>query len=137
MNITRGLVIDDPWIGYILSGTKIWEMRSRNAQIRGPIGLIRKGTKAVWGVATLSDVGSPLSHDEMIRSMEKHCIPLERIAELAKHNRPWMLENVQVLPHPIPYQHRRGAQSWVKFSTQETRQIDNQLHAERLLRGPS
>jgi hypothetical protein len=43
----RGLIIDEPWIGYIISGTKTWEMRSRNTAIRGSIGLIRKGAKTV------------------------------------------------------------------------------------------
>ena len=40
----KGLIIADPWIGYIISGTKTWEMRSRNTTIRGRIALIRKGS---------------------------------------------------------------------------------------------
>jgi hypothetical protein len=41
----KGLIIDEPWIGYIISGTKAWEMRSRNTAARGRIGLIRKGVE--------------------------------------------------------------------------------------------
>jgi hypothetical protein len=40
----KGLIIDAPWIGYIISGTKTWEMRLRNTAVRGRIGLIRKGS---------------------------------------------------------------------------------------------
>jgi hypothetical protein len=32
--VTRGLIIDEPWISLILSGKKTWEMRSTNATIR-------------------------------------------------------------------------------------------------------
>ena len=35
MRITKGLIIADPWIGYILEGTKDWEMRSSGASHRG------------------------------------------------------------------------------------------------------
>ena len=57
----KGLIIDEPWIGFILSGRKTWEMRSRNTQIRGRIGLIRKGSKMVVGVADLVDTVRDLS----------------------------------------------------------------------------
>jgi hypothetical protein len=47
----KGLIIDEPWIGMIIAGKKTWEMRSRNAMVRGRIGLIRKRPKTVVGVA--------------------------------------------------------------------------------------
>jgi hypothetical protein len=50
----KGLIIDEPWIGYIISGTKTWEMRSRNTVRRGRIALIQKGSKMVIGVADWS-----------------------------------------------------------------------------------
>jgi ASCH domain len=43
----KGLIIDEPWISLIVSGEKTWEMRSRNTNVRGRIGLIRKGSKTV------------------------------------------------------------------------------------------
>lgn len=48
-----GLIIAEPWIGLILEGRKTWEMRSRDTPVRGQIGLIRKGSKSVVGVAEL------------------------------------------------------------------------------------
>ena len=35
MDITRGLIIAAPWIGYILEGRKDWKMRSQATSIRG------------------------------------------------------------------------------------------------------
>src|SRR5438876_7688725 len=51
----KALIIDEPWISMIVSGQKTWEMRSRNTQVRGRIGLIRKGSKTVIGLADLVD----------------------------------------------------------------------------------
>ena len=45
----KGLIIDEPWISLIVSGQKTWEMRPRDTQVRGRIGLIRKKSKAVIG----------------------------------------------------------------------------------------
>ena len=72
MRITKGLIIADPWIGYILGGTKDWEMRASGASHRGSFGLIRKGTRAIYGVAMLIEVGTPLLPTEMIATFERH-----------------------------------------------------------------
>lgn len=79
MQVTKGLVIADPWIGYILDGSKTWEMRSSETSVRGPFALIRKGTGAVWGVATLANVGWALTPEEMLETVNKHRIPAEMI----------------------------------------------------------
>jgi hypothetical protein len=52
----KALIISEPWIDYILEGTKTWEMRSSGVSHRGWFGLIKKGTGAVHGVARLVDV---------------------------------------------------------------------------------
>ena len=118
MNISKGLIIADPWIGYILNGTKTWEMRSSQASHRGWFGLIRKGTGAVYGVARLIDVGAPLSPDEMEASFDRHRIPerMIRSGEVAKWNIPWKLTDIRKLKTPVPYQHRNGAVTWVELS---------------------
>jgi hypothetical protein len=79
MQVTKGLIIADPWIGYILDGSKTWEMRSSKTSVRGPFGLIRKSTGAIWGIATLADVGRALSPTEMLASCDKHRVPAEMI----------------------------------------------------------
>lgn len=129
--ISRALVIADPWIGMILDGSKTWEMRSRATTIRGTIGLIRKGTGAVWGVADLSSCGDPLSHSEMIAQAHKHRIPeaMIRRGEVAKWNRPWELFRVRVLKNPVPYVHKPGAVTWVALDPDVIAAIHKQLAA--------
>lgn len=58
MRITKALIIADPWIEYILDGSKTWEMRSKSTSYQGWIGLIGKGTGKVKGIAELVGVGS-------------------------------------------------------------------------------
>jgi hypothetical protein len=129
VNITKGLIIDDPWIGYILDGSKTWEMRSKGASHRGWFALIRKGTGAVWGVARLVDSGAPLSPDEMVASFDKHRIPADMIrsGQVAKWNTPWKLADVRKLASPVPYRHKSGAVTWVALDAQATAELARQL----------
>lgn len=127
--ITKALIIADPWIGYILDGSKTWEMRSSGASHRGWFGLIRKGTGAIYGVARLVDVGAPLSPGEMIASIDRHRIPesMIRSGEVAKWNTPWKLADVRRLARPVPYMHKSGAVTWVELDAAAIEGVANQL----------
>ncbi len=129
MEISRGLVIDDPWIGAILNGTKTWEMRSTATQQRGWFALIRKGTGTVCGVARLVDCGAALTVDEMLSNRAYHQIPdgMIRSGKVAKWNRPWKLADARVLPSPVPYTHKPGAVTWVLLDEAVDRSIRDQL----------
>ena len=129
MHVAKGLVIDDPWIGYILDGSKTWEMRSRGTSVRGPFGLIRKRTGAIWGIATLADVGPALTPAEMLATGDKHRIPddIIRSGEVAKWSTPWVLSDVRRLPMPVPYAHPAGAVTWVNLTEDVSRAIAGQL----------
>lgn len=129
MKLSRGLVIADPWIGYILDGSKTWEMRSSATSVRGPFALIRKGTGAIWGVANLVDVRSPLSPEEMIATHARHRIPSEMIrsGEVVKWNTPWVLADVRLLHTPVPYRHPSGAVTWVTLEPEVCAAIVRQL----------
>lgn len=129
MDISKGLVIDDPWIGYILDGSKTWEMRSSSTSHRGWFALIRKGTGTVCGIACLVDCGASLTPAEMLASRQHHQIPPEMICseEVAKWNRPWKLENVRRLVSPVPYKHRNGAVTWVLLDDVVSQSISAQL----------
>lgn len=131
MKITKGLIIADPWIGYILDGTKHWEMRSSGASHRGWFALIRKGTGAVYGVARLIDVGTPLSPAEMIATFEHHRIPehMIRSGEVAKWNTPWKLADVRRLDRPVAYRQKSGAVTWVELDDAAVDDIASQLGA--------
>ena len=91
--LTRGLIIDEPWISLILSGKKTWEMRSTGTRKREPIGLIRKGTGQVVGIADLVDSLPALSREDYARNEAFHRIPLEcqPAAILGRRVRPWVL----------------------------------------------
>lgn len=79
MLITKALIVADPWIGFILNGSKTWEMRANQTSHRGWFGLIRKGSGAIYGLARLVEVGPPLTQSEMLGAIEKHCIPADLI----------------------------------------------------------
>ncbi|GGC85678.1 hypothetical protein [Chelatococcus reniformis] len=129
MKIAKGLIIADPWIGYILDGTKDWEMRSSVTSHRGWFGLIRKGTGAVYGVARLTDVGRPLSPVEMMAAYEHHRIPdhMVRSGEVAKWNTPWVLADVRGLSRPVSYKHKSGAVTWVELDEAATEGLASAL----------
>lgn len=132
MNITRGLIIADPWIGHILDGRKDWEMRSQATSIRGWFGLIQKGSGHVVGLARLVECGKALNQSEMVTNINHHRIPEDMIlrGEVAKWVIPWKLADIIPLGHPVPYQHKSGAVTWVAFSPDETQKLN--LYLDRM-----
>ncbi len=131
MKITKGLIIAEPWIGYVLEGTKDWEMRSSGASHRGWFALIRKGSGAIYGVARLIDVGAPLSPTEMVATFAHHRIPehMIRSGEVAKWNTPWKLADVRRFERPVPYRHKSGAVTWVELDDAAIDGVANQFAA--------
>ncbi|WP_340583950.1 ASCH domain-containing protein [Brucella pseudintermedia] len=127
--VHKGLVIREPWIDLLLSGKKTWEMRGQRPSYRGWIGLIRKGSGRVSGVARLVDVGHPLSPDEMVATFDKHRIPeaMIRSGEVAKWTTPWKLADLRVLPKPVPYRHPNGAITLFSLEPQVSEAILAQL----------
>src|SRR4051794_29320880 len=56
MSTLRAVPIRAPFVDWILEGKKTWEIRSRNTNIRGTIGLIKSRSLTVVGVADIVDV---------------------------------------------------------------------------------
>lgn len=108
--MSRGLIIRPEPLERILSGRKTWEMRSAHTKVRGPIALIRKGSKAVYGMAHILDSRGPLSRDEMLKTTQLHGITSDRLdtGEVAGYRYAWILGSVRRLERPIPYQHTGG-----------------------------
>lgn len=133
IKITRALIIDEPWIDYILDGNrgvpKDWEMRSTNTKLRGPIGLIEKGTGKIVGVAELTDTKGPLERDQMLSARPHHQIPSDTIksGDVDKWNHAWVLENTHRLRTPIRYDHPPGAVIWVKLGKREQDELSKAL----------
>ncbi|MEC9386070.1 ASCH domain-containing protein [Marinobacter sp. bablab_jr008] len=116
--ITRGLIIDQPWIDKILKGYKTWEMRSARTTIRGPIALIEKGSGTIVGVGSILDSIGPLCFEEVFENEIKHNVgPEIYTRDGYKWNHAWVLGDVLPLVQPIKYQHRSGAVVWVELDT--------------------
>jgi hypothetical protein len=114
----KGLIIDEPWIGLILSGKKTWEMRKTACHHRGGIALIRKGSGQVVGTADIVGSLPPLaSASDYAEAEAQHCIPPGRQAQAFADcwRTPWVLENVRQLPRPVSYKHPYGAVIWVNL----------------------
>lgn len=129
--ITHGLIIAEPWIGKILSGEKIWEMRSRNTKRRGPIALIKKGSKTVVGICRLDGVKGPLDKDELAQYEHEHQVPREVYeAPGYKWYYAWMLSDVMPLPEPVPYVHPSGSVIWVTLAPQVIHRLADEAAPE-------
>ena len=129
MQIKKALIVADPWIGYILDGSKTWEMRASGTAHRGWFGLIRKGAGAVHGIARLVDVGAPLTPRQMIQTMDRHRIPSDLITsgQVTRWNTPWVLADAHQLDTPVPYRHPSGAVTWVTLEDDVAHLISGQL----------
>jgi hypothetical protein len=120
----KGLVIDQPWIGKILNGEKVWEMRSRATSVRGEIALIAKGTGTIVGFARLVDCLPALRREEMSSHFAKHGIPPEMVRSPGfKWFTPWVLADVRRAERPFPYDHPSGAVIWVNLSSPHDRPV--------------
>ena len=126
--IEKGIVIDEPWIGEILSGEKTWEMRSTKTSKRGPIALIKKGTKTIVGVAELYECEGPMSLEELKESQSKHRIPDAILEDCGyKWRVAWKLKNIHKLELPVPYKHKSGATVWVTLDECSKKQLSQSL----------
>jgi hypothetical protein len=62
----RGLIVRDPYASRLLSGEKIWEIRGKPTQIRGPVVIVKAGTGQVFGTANLVRVLGPLELEDLV-----------------------------------------------------------------------
>ena len=116
LHFDRALIVHDIWLDMILSGKKVWEMRSRKTNIRGRIGLIEAGSGLIKGDVDLIDCLNPLLLDDYSKHIDKHWIPKGLPGMREKYCFPWVLNNVNRYDEPIPYTHPKGAVIWVRFN---------------------
>jgi hypothetical protein len=121
----RALIIRAPWIDLILQGQKAWEMRSQPTRVRGPIGLIRKGSGLVVGTARLTDSRPALTRDDYMQYCDKHAIPEAMLDEVlvSRWVFPWVLSDVRSLPQPVAYRHGSGPVIFVTLEPSVTAAI--------------
>jgi hypothetical protein len=125
----RAIIIEEHWLSKILAGSKVWEMRSRATNITGPIGLIRKRSGAVLGVAELLGSLARLSQNEFSFQECRHRIPraLQKQAFQLGRRVPWVLKNARPLSRAVPYVHRSGQQIWVRLGSEVDQAIQSAL----------
>ena len=113
----KAIIVDEPWVSMILRGEKIWEMRSKRTNFRGPVALIRKRSHSVVGTATLVDCLAPLSLRDLALHQPLHGIPASEHKAVVVLGRliPWVLRDARALGQPISYLHRSGQQIWVRL----------------------
>ena len=108
----NALIIKKPWIDYILSGEKIWEVRGSKTKIRGKIELIQSGSGLIVGSCEIVDC-KELTLEEFKKSIQKHCI--SKTDELPyKKTYAWVIDKAKRYDKPKPYKHPNGAIIWVK-----------------------
>lgn len=111
----KGLIIKSPWIDLILDNKKIWEIRSSNTNIRGKIGLIKSGTKKIFGTAELIDC-IEIATESITNYFNYHQIPKDKYKEINyKKTYAWVFSNPKRLNVPIDYNHKQGCIIWVNI----------------------
>lgn len=107
------LIIKKPWIDYILSGQKIWEIRGTSTKKRGKIELIQSKSGSVVGCCDLVDC-IKLDLEMYINSIDKHCIGHAKVLPY-KSTFAWVIANPIRYEKPKSYKHPNGAVIWVKL----------------------
>ena len=112
----KAIIIDEQWIELILDGKKTWEMRPASTKERGLIGLIKKGTKQIHGVANLVDCLAKIEPHKLMGNQKYHAIPTRRFRFAIDMNwlNPWVLAGARRLTRPVSYVHKSQV-SWVNL----------------------
>ena len=130
----QALVIKKFWLDQIISGDKVWEIRSSNTKKRGRKYLAESGSGLIVGEATLVNslaVGriqggklvpfSPskeskknfIAHDD---NMAKHRLTRKNLKELTYSEiYAWVFQDAQRYDVARPYIHNQGAVIWVNL----------------------
>lgn len=107
------LIIKKPWIDYILSGQKTWEIRGSLTKKRGEIELIQSKSGLVVGCCEIVDC-IKLDLPTFKNSFNKHCISNLEVLPY-KSTYAWVITNAVRYENPRKYKHPNGAVIWVKL----------------------
>lgn len=112
----KGLIIKQKWADLILDGKKTVEVRGRKTNVRGTIGIIKSGSKKVYGTAELFQCVE-LTNEYFDLWKEKHHINLsyEQLIKIYPKPYAWCLRNVEKFDVPIDYEHKHGCVIWVNI----------------------
>lgn len=90
----KALIVDEPYVSYILAAKKTWDMRSSHTTFRGTIALIRKGSGTIVGLVDVEDSVGPIDEATIRASGERHRIPANLLDDpkVAKWKFAWVLK---------------------------------------------
>ena len=131
----RGLMVRDPYATQILNGEKVWEIRGRATQIRGPVVIVKSGTGRAFGTVNLVRVLGPLELEDLKSAPE---LPLSEREEVEQDGLPYpktyayVFSNPKWFEKPISYRHPSGAVTWVRLPDLD---LDAVRYAACTLRG--
>ncbi|ACS34553.1 ASCH domain-containing protein [Thermococcus gammatolerans] len=119
----RGLIIRQPYAGWIVEGKKVWEIRKSRTRIRGEVLIISNG-KAI-GKAELVDVLGPFTPEELAEHGDKHHASLEFLKEYS-NGKPlyaWVFKNATKFERPLEVKLKRGVQVWANVELGEEDEV--------------
>jgi hypothetical protein len=114
----RGLLVRDPYATQLLNGEKIWEIRGKATQIRGPVVIVKSGSGRAYGTVRLIRVLGPLALDDLMMARE---LPEEEREAFRHSGLPYaktyayVFSDPQWFDRPISYNHPSGAVTWVRL----------------------
>lgn len=109
-----GLIIKEPYAGWILAGDKVIELRGSNTTKRGEIAIIKSGTSKVYGTVEIVETFKIETRTQYEALRLKHCVGAERKDIRYKNLWAWVLEKPTIFQTPIEYKPKLGQQIWVK-----------------------
>ena len=130
--IERTLTIRAEPLELILSGRKVWEIRSRPTSIRGRIGLSEKGAAMIKGTCSIAECRGPLTLEEVLRNASKmgvtQCVLREDLASWRSEARKkrvyaWVLSGVKRLRTPVPFRNPPGAVTFSRVPPRVARRV--------------
>jgi len=129
MTTLSAIPIRAPWIDQILTGTKTWEIRSKNTKKIGPVALIRSGSGTVVATATLSKVVELTASVARTNARRMGMSVADAVTCVGYYA--WVLEDVVRLKTPVPYEHPYGAVTWVTLDEPTTNQVNAEVKRSR------
>ena len=106
------LVIKPEWAQRIITGDKIWEIRSgRTEKVGQRIGISMSGSSSVCAWATLKECHGPLTEGEWRATRDYHRCTQEA-RPYGKRTCAWEMRDIVVQIPPLRFTRKRGAVIW-------------------------
>jgi len=112
----KGLIIKPKWAELILNSEKTVEVRGSKTNIRDTIGIIKSGSKQVFGTVFLYHCFKLDKHNfELMRDAHSLKISYEELLEIYPNPYGWCFEDVKKFDDPVSYDHKQGCVVWVNI----------------------